>query len=388
MVSFFRPRIVSTDEASAERYLGELSRELRRRLPDAETSEILTETEAHLHDQIEDQKVSGVAEAIAVREAIQGFGPPKVFARHAANGITNSRSASLSRIGLRIMAGGIFALAASFTLYSGSSPWLLSYLSSLSQDSVFLLHCLGYGTGIITLAFLVFAFSGRRANTRFLLGGGAVLLASSVMAVGLYKSALPSGQWVDRRQVPNCLEFGRRMVSGLEEENRLLRTGIAVYGTNSSPTIPGALKQGNRYIVPIPTQVTINGVTHDLTATENAFRPIARYEAQGASTFRVRDGKNSYETVSSYEKARARWESDSQKWLNKSIRNEREERERLRQYEVLEQRTPSFRLDCLWWDDLWSVPFTAAVVLLDWLAASAGRHIALANRRRRRNQTA
>ena len=104
---------------------------------------IIAETEAHLHDQVGDRVALGAAESDAIREAIRGFGSAEAFARHAANGMTDRRTAFGSRIGLRILAAGIFALAVSFTCYSGSSPWLLSNLSNLSHDSSFPLRFLG-----------------------------------------------------------------------------------------------------------------------------------------------------------------------------------------------------------------------------------------------------
>ena len=374
MDNFVRRQTAPIAETSIENYLYELSRELRRRLPGAETREILAETEAHLHDQAEDRMASGVAESDAIRDAIRGFGRPEAFAHHAANGITDSRSAFLSRIGLRMMAGAAVVLAISFTFFIGDSSLVPLYLNLLAHDQESALRYLVLGSYAFLLSFLSLAFFSRRVSKKYLLGCGAVLLASSVIAAGLYRSVLPSGQWADRRQLPNALRYERQTITMLNADIRLLRAGTAAYGSGSSPTITGTLKQGDRYIVPGASQITLYGITHDLTATESAFRPIARYEVQGASSFRVWYGKDEYDTVASYQEARARWEKYSPKWLWKSVQQQQEAKERLRQYEVLAQQAPSFRLDCLWWDDLCSVPFTSMIVLI--------------SRRRRRNQTA
>ncbi len=388
MDSFFRRQTAPTAETSIENYLGELSHELRWRLPEADTAEVVAEIKAHLQDQIDDRVTLGMPESDAVREAILGFGSPRAFARHTADGMTASHMASRSCIGLRIQAGIVIVLAASFTLSIGDSSLVPLYLNLLAHDQASVLRCLEFGTCAFLLAFLSLAFLSRRASTKYLLGCGAVLLASSVMAVGLYRSVLPDGQWADSRQLSNVLRYERHRITALGEDISLLRSGIAVYGSGSPRAIIGALKQGDRYIMPGATQITLYGITHDLTATESAFHPIARYEAQGASSFSVWYGKDKYATTASYGEARAQWEKYSTKWLWKSARQQQEARNRLRQYEALAQQAPSFRLDCLWWDDLWGIPFTAIIVLLDWLAASAGRHIALVNRRARRNQTA
>jgi hypothetical protein len=383
VASFFREQTVPIPERTPEEYLSELSRELRRRLPDAETAEIVAEAESHLQERIDDSVASGVTKSEAVWEALVDFGTPALFARRTADGMTDSRVASISRRGLQVLAGMMFALAASFAMRNSYSPFLLLMLYQVDTLSPELRN-LVFVIVIVVFAFLGLAFSGGRTNTRYLLGCGAVVLALSCIGTGMHKAMLPSGQWADRRQLQNNLKHERCSLAELREEEHLLRLGIVAYSAASPQAITGTLKQVNRYIVPIATKITIQGTAHDLTYG-SAFRPIARYTGQGNS-FNIWYRPEKFDTVLSYKEARARWEKFSPRWLQKTIIHRRDAQERLRQYEWLAQQPQQFRLDLMGTDDLWSLPFTTVLLLMDGAAASMGRRFLLIRRRRRRKQ--
>lgn len=381
MANLFLRREANSGQ-TVESYLSELSHHLKHHLPPQEASEILDETEAHLRERVEEDTQSTAADATALRhrerEALVGFGHPAMFARSASRSLYETTASRQARCLGEAVTVSAFLLSctAAVNNFAIQNPAILTLnLLALFAIAVVLPAC---------------AFLSRRSHTRAILSCGIMLLAVSICAAGYYKTTLPNGHWIDRRQLAANIRHAESELDENRAESRLLESGEVFWRYHHRPALYAALHSNGEYVVPVkPLWDQYGPQWRSLLQNRSAFRPLDNMSMDGNGRYEIRYRGTAYETVTSETEARDRWLNYGHRWLimrrSQVTRLEKE----LSEYRLMPDSLPKhFVSGFVWWDDLWSIPFTAGILAINELAAWLGRKSFLRRRRKTRRAAA
>jgi len=355
--------------ADLDTYVSELTRRLRRQLPEAEATELAAETRAHLEDRVADLQINGMPAEQAQTIAVAGFGRTAIYARSLADAAVESAHSRLAHGVRRALFGTLFVALA--VLMSAGPP----------QRSLLLI---AFPT--LLVAAILCAVAARRPATASLLRYGAALLLVSIVAAGFSKTVRTNGQWADRRGFGQNRTYVTEALLPAQAEERLLQEGIAVYADAARQrVVPPELRCGGGFIVPIPARYAV-GAAQPYNLAQgcglSAFRPILITPRRDGYTMHY--SAEPYAAVASVAVAREAWRRYGRPWLQSRQADETRLQTELADYARIEAQPRQFLPELIWWDDLVAVPITATIVALDWLAAEAGRRLFLLLRRRKR----